>query len=461
MNSWKLGAIVVFTVAGLAAAYVTHIPLVVGFSGGLLVLSLTVMRDLGIGTRRLFSMMAEGVAHTKEVVWILLLVGLLIPSWTASGTIAFLVDAGLRLLYPEFLLTFGFLFAAGFALTLGTSTGTLSAVGIPLMGVAAHIGVPLPMMAGALLSGAFVGDRTSPFSSAHRLVASSAGVPAASLFRILLPTSCAAFVLSSLLYGILDWVGDWGTGAIALSGGRSGFVLHPLLAIPPVLLLLANVFRLQTKYAFIAAIVSALALGFALQAGDWRDWIVWLWEGYTASASSEGAAGIGGKGVVDMIDLVALIALAGAYNGILEKTNLIMPIARRLLGGESATLASMTARAGLFGFGLGVVSCTQTLPIMMTSRNLAGVWTERYSNEHLARVTADTSLLFAALVPWNMLAILCGTIVGVPAEQYALYAFFVWLPPLLTYGWSVWLGRRSGAAAAGVQTGARNRAAGT
>jgi Na+:H+ antiporter, NhaC family len=384
----------------------------------------------------LWHMMKEGVGHTKEVMWILLLVGLLIPSWTASGTIAYLVDAGLRLLYPEFLLTFGFLFSAAIALTLGTSTGTLSAVGIPLMGVAAHIGVPLPMMAGALVSGAFIGDRTSPISSAHRLVASSVGVPSRSLFRILLPTSAGAFLIATAVYALLDWFGEWGGDGVSLSGGQNGFIPSPLLWIPPALLLLSMVFRLSTKVAFLLAIVSAIVIGVFLQGGSVGEWLIWLWQGYHSVAADGGAAIVSSKGLVNMIDLVALIALAGAFNGILEKTNLITPLVRRLLGGPESTLTNMSVRAGAFGLGLGLVSCTQTLPIMMTGRNLAGVWTERYSNEHLARVTADTSLLFAALVPWNMLAILCSTIVGVAVEQYALYALFVWVPPLLTFALS-------------------------
>jgi Na+:H+ antiporter, NhaC family len=432
MKTWKLGVIVFITIAGLAIAYTTEIPLVVGFSGGLVALALWVMRDLGVRMRELWTMMKEGVGHTKEVMWILLLVGLLIPSWTASGTIAYLVDAGLRLLYPEFLLTFGFLFSAAIALTLGTSTGTLSAVGIPLMGVAAHIGVPLPMMAGALVSGAFVGDRTSPISSAHRLVASSAAVPSRSLFRILLPTSAGAFLIATAIYAVLDWFGEWGGDSAPLTVGQNGFALSPLLWIPPALLLLSMVFRLPSKVAFLQAIVSAMVIGFFLQGGTVYEWLTWLWQGYHTVAA-DGAEAVSSKGLVNMIDLVALIALAGAFNGILEKTKLITPLVRRLLGGPESTLTNMSVRAGAFGLGLGLVSCTQTLPIMMTGRNLAGVWTERYSNEHLARVTADTSLLFAALVPWNMLAILCSTIVGVPVEQYALYALFVWVPPLLTF----------------------------
>jgi NhaC family Na+:H+ antiporter len=311
------------------------------------------------------------------------------------------------------------------------------------MGIAAHLGVPSPVMAGALVSGAFVGDRTSPFSSAHQLVASSAGVPERSLFRLLQPTTYAAYGIALLFFTAIDRAGDWGDGV-----GATGFLERDVawaeswpLAVPPALLLVCIAFRLRTRHAFVAGIVAAIAVGAALHGGTAAQWLIWLWGGYVPILE-EGAsiAASHGKGLVDMVELVVLIAMAGAYNGIMENAGLVRPIAARLLGDRSS-LVGATARTGLFGLGLGLVSCTQTLPIMMTARSLAAVWTERFPREQLARVTADTSLLLAALVPWNMIAALCGTILGVPVERYAVYAAFLWLPPFLTLAWSAWQGR--------------------
>ncbi|WP_238392588.1 Na+/H+ antiporter NhaC family protein [Paenibacillus antri] len=445
MSALRLTGVVALTIVGLGAAYAAELPLAVGFSVGLGALIWSVLRcGVVSGHKALLRMMGEGVGHTKEVVWILLLVGLLIPTWTAGGVIDYMVGAGLRLLDPAWIVTFGFVFASIVAMTLGTSTGTLSSVGIPLMGVAAHLGVPLPLMAGALVSGAFVGDRTSPFSSAHQLVASSAGVPERSLFRLLQPTTYAAFGIALAVFATFDGVGAWGAGEEDLGvvyGSAAGGSW--LLALPPALLLLAIMFRLRTRYAFVVGIVAGIAVGASLQGGTALQWIGWLWGGY---ASAEGSADPGsavshGKGLAGMVELVVLIALAGAYNGIMEGAGIVRPIAARLLG-KRPSLVGATARTGLFGLGLGLVSCTQTLPIMMTARSLAAAWTERFPREHLARVTADTSLLLAALVPWNMIAVLCGTIVGVPVERYAPYALFLWLPPLLTLAWSAWRGRR-------------------
>lgn len=146
--------------------------------------------------------MWEGIKHTKEVMWILALVGVVIPVWTASGTIPYMIDLGLRIVDPSFFLTFSFVLSVCISMLLGTSTGTLSSVGIPLIGLAVLLQIPLPMVAGALVSGAFVGDRTSPFSSANRLVASSTGVSVKDLFKALLPTTIGAGVSPSLFLNL-------------------------------------------------------------------------------------------------------------------------------------------------------------------------------------------------------------------------------------------------------------------
>lgn len=151
------------------------------------------------------------------------------------------------------------------------------------------------------------------------------------------------------------------------------------------------------------------------------------------------------KGVLNMVDLVLLIAMAGAFNGILESTRTLEPYMASLLGAKPS-LPGATARIGLFGFILALVSCTQTLPIMMSGRSVLPLWTARFPPEQLSRIVADTALVFAALIPWNMLAVLCATILNMPVHQYALFAVFLWILPLCTWLVSFLRGRKQSAA---------------
>lgn len=428
----ELLVVVGSVIAGLAAAYALGVPLACGFSLGLAALWIGCLRK-GIPAAVLISSGWNGAKHTKEVLWILLLVGMVIPAWMAGGTIPYLIDLGLRLVDPVIFTTGSFLLCAVISMILGTSTGTMSSAGIPLMGMAAVLQVPLPLAAGAVISGAFVGDRTSPFSSAHQLVATSTGLPVRRLGQALAPTTAGAMALAVGFYLWQDWRGHWSGASRAgwTTGYDEGFAFHPVLALPPLLLALTNLFRLRTKYAFLISIAAAVLLGATVQQVEWTAWPRYLWSGYV----SEAIPSIHSKGIAGMLELMLLIGLAGAFNGILEEQGLIRPYAERIVGGASQ-LPAATLRTGLFGLGLDLISCTQTLPIMMSGRMLAPSWTRRLPVADLARTVADTSLIFAALVPWNMLAVLCGTILGIPVGQYIPYAAFLWSLPILTLVWS-------------------------
>ncbi|MDU0201563.1 Na+/H+ antiporter NhaC family protein [Paenibacillus sp. MAH-36] len=433
LTNRQLGVTILITILGLAAAYVLHIALAIGFSFGLITLVVIVWRG-GAGFSGILRSMWEGVKHTKEVMWILALVGVVIPTWTASGTIPYMIDLGLRIVDPSFFLTFSFALSVCISMLLGTSTGTLSSVGIPLIGLAALLQIPLPMVAGALISGAFVGDRTSPFSSANRLVASSTGVSVKDLFKALLPTTIGAGGITLAFFLFCDMRGKWhqGENDVLSQQFGSGFNYSIWLLLPVLLLLLSILFRFKTRNGFLLSIASAIGIGLIFQGVAWEEWLHAMWFGYHSITFES----LQTKGLSSMVELIVLIGLAGAFNGILEENRVLQAYMQKLLGGSSTSLFIATIRTALFGLGLGLVSCTQTLPIMMTGRSLLPFWEERFPRSQLARVVADSSLILAAMIPWNMLAIVCGTIVGVPVEHYVSYAPFLWALPLCTLIWS-------------------------
>jgi NhaC family Na+:H+ antiporter len=433
LTNRQLGVTILITILGLAASYVLHIALVIGFSIGLITLVVIVWRG-GAAFRGILGSMWKGVKHTKEVMWILALVGVVIPTWTASGTIPYMIDLGLQIVDPSFFLTFSFVLSVCISMLLGTSTGTLSSVGIPLIGLALLLQIPLPMVAGALVSGAFVGDRTSPFSSANRLVASSTGVSVKDLFKALLPTTIGAGCITFAFFLFSDMSGEWHQGEKDLLREQfgTGFNYSIWLLLPVLLLLLSILLRFKTRNGFLISIASAIGIGVIFQRVTWYEWLHAMWFGYHSSMFDS----LQTKGLFDMVELIVLIGLAGAFNGILEENRVLEAYMQKLLGGSSTSLFAATFRTSLFGLGLGMVSCTQTLPIMMSGRSLLPFWEERFPRSQLARVVADSSLILAAMIPWNMLAIVCGTIVGVPVEQYFGYAPFLWALPLCTLIWS-------------------------
>lgn len=428
MTRFQILLLLASTLGGLAAAYAFHFPLVIGFMAGLVMLTILCIR-LGFSLRELMRPMLNGAAETKEVVWILLSVGVLIPVWTASGTIPYLIDMGIAIIPPSMFLTGCFLLSALIALLLGTSTGTLSFAGIPLIGVSAMLGVPLGYTAGALVSGAFVGERSSPFSSARRLVGASTGVELNPFGREMLPTALVGWLGTSAAYSFMDWQGGWELPVDHPIGSMFAGSFHygPWLLIPPAVLLAAILFRFKTRNAFILSITAAVVIGWITQSTDTRLWLHYITYGYDDISLPS----LRGKGVVQMIELVTLIMAAGAYNGILQYTRLAEGLWRRIVGAGHSMRAS-TIRIALFGLGLCLVSCMQTLPIMMSARNLLPSWREKFPVSHLTRIVSDTTMLYPPIVPWNLLALLCSAILGVEVIDFVPYAYFLWLVPLVT-----------------------------
>lgn len=442
MSRTQWTALLVCTLGGLATASALDVPLVLGFVVGFAALLLLIRRH-GFTWRDVARPLFQGMIETREVIWILVCVGILIPAWTACGTIPYMIDLGIGLVPPAWFLTGSFLLSTAIALLLGTSTGTLSFVGIPLIGVSATLGVPLGAAAGALVSGAFVGERSSPFSSARKLVGVSTATSLRPLSPELLPTALIGVVAAAIAYILMDGQGGWSLPADHPTGAMyaGAFAYSPWLLLPPAALLAANLLRWKTRNAFLLSIAVAIAVGMATQAFDPQVWLHYIAYGYDDISQPS----LYGKGLVHMIELVSLIAVAGAFNGTLQHTKLADGLWESIVG-KSRALAVGTVRVGLFGLVLCLVCCTQTLPIMMSGRNLLPSWRKTFTPEQLNRVVSDTTLLFAPLVPWNLLALLCATILGVDVLAFLPYAVFLWTVPIATVAVSTvydWKKKRS------------------
>lgn len=421
-TTWQMIRLIVMTLSGILTAIAFGVELVFGFIPGLGYL-IHLTRKNGASLKGLAHASTRGALQAKEVMVILLLVGMLLPSWYMSGTIPKLVEVALDTLSINHFLVTSFLASLALSMVLGTSVGSLSALGIPIITTAESVGIPLGMAAGALVSGAIVGDRTSPLSSAHQLLSYTIEVPVARQFRAMLPTTGVAVLVSGVLFMILDTVKGLSPStevpfqSIAVSS--SMFVL-----MPPVLLIAIVLFRVKIRWAFIASITFAaiIALYNGVPLSEWMGKVF------------SGIDGLGG-GIASMMWLVAFIAAAGAFNGILEEYQIVQPIIGKWFS-QQATHTRKTGKTIGAAAGVAVIGCNQTLPIIMTGRSLLPYWQKNGGDLYFARIMGDSAMVIPGLIPWNMLAIMCSTILGVPVLQYVAFAFFPILLPFITLGMS-------------------------
>jgi Na+:H+ antiporter, NhaC family len=425
MNRFSLKQLILLlavTLTGVVLSVIFQQPLVIGFLPGYLILVILSLQNKQ-SIKQVLHISLKGVYKTRIVILILFLVSFLLPSWYLSGTIDQMVKIALYLINPNYFFILSFVAALVFSMLLGTTVGTLSAIGIPILGTAAVLNLPTEVVAGALVSGAFVGDRTSPFSSAHQLLAHTIEIPVKKQWDAMFVTTLIAVGVSCLFYGSLDFLSDI---TVRHTEALQWNNLSVLKFIPPIILLLLVLFRVTIIYAFLSSIVIAAFI--SMMKGIGLEEI--------ALAFWNGIEGLGG-GFLHMYELLLFLALAGAYNGLLEELNVIQPYLDKWLQ-SSSTLLGDTLKTLAATLVISFIAANQTLPIILTGRSFLPHWSSKYGKEELARVMGDTTMLFPGMVPWSVLAIMCSTIVGIPILEYLPYAIFLWLLPFLTIMISVY-----------------------
>jgi Na+:H+ antiporter, NhaC family len=407
------------TLIGVLIAILFNLPLAIGFLPGYLLL-VFMARSKGITYKDILHISLNGIKKTSGVIWILFLVGFLLPSWYMAGTIEQMVAIALHIITPEQFFMLSFIVSMIFSMVLGTCVGTLSSIGIPIISTALALHLPLEIVAGALISGAFVGDRTSPFSSANQLLSNTLEIPLKAQFAALLPTTFAAIFVSCAFYSYLDLTITHRSIPV-----EQVLTITYIKFIPPMILILVVLLRYKVIYGFFLSIISACLLALSDHV-PLIELTKSLWSGIN---------GLGG-GFMNMYLLLIFLALAGAYNGLLEELRVLQSLLYQWLETSASRLLD-TLKVIFISFCITLIAANQTLPIILTGRSFRGYWSNKYNPQELARVMADSTMLFAGFVPWSVLTIMCSTITGVSVFDFFGYSIFLWILPLLTIVTSV------------------------
>lgn len=378
----------------------------------------------------------SGMKSTFVALSILVLVGGLIGVWKASGTVPTLVYYGLGLANPRYLVPVTFLLAVAVSMMLGTSIGTLSTLGVAIMGVAQGVGAPLPLVAGALVSGALFGDRSSPLSSSLALNVSMTGTDMRQMMSKMLPTGLTAALLSLVGYiavGLLAPVSGAGAGSTLRDALATHFAVSPWMMLPPVLVLALAFFRVPVRWALGAGMVAGAAVAWLVGGVGLVDSVKAFLLGADAHVGDAALDHMfSGGGLISMLDLVILILVAGGFNGIMEKTGMMAQVLSRLVSSVRRPLAVVGTTMGI-SLVVAMIASNQALAIIVPGRMLQPAYRRAgLSNTLLSRTLLDSGTVLAGIIPWNILGILAGAALGVPVHSFAVYVFLVWLLPLIS-----------------------------
>lgn len=365
-------------------------------------------------------------------VMILLMVGFIGGSWTASGTTPMLIYYGLELISPSVYLIVAFLLCAVLGMATGSAWAIISSVGLALMGVAQGLGVPVAPAAAAIAGGAYVGDMWSPFSDVPNLAAACTRGTSFDVFKAMFPTEIPAIIVAVVLYGVLGIKyasGSFDNSAVVeIQTALTDVYSWNILLLLPLVVVIGGV---ALKFPIIPTlVVSSLiavveAVVFQGMAGPAAFNV--LYNGVTANTGNAAIDDLlSGGGLTSMMSLILTIFCAFTFAGIIERVGLLKVV----LGGlaEKSKSRGMTI---LLSMVSGIASVYLTASVYVAEILNCRVWNEVYKKQGMstlmnARVQNGGMSNWGMIVPWSGGVAVMANCFGLTWSQYAPYLFVTW-----------------------------------
>ena len=391
----------------------------------------------------------EKIAAVLPALLILLAIGMLIATWVLSGTIPWLVYWGVRLVRPELLIVTAFIATAVMSLATGTSWGSAGTIGVALMGMAAALGAPLAATAGAVVSGAYFGDKLSPLSDSTNICAIGADAPLYAHIRHMLYTAVPSFMIALIVYAAAarlapvsgDGLPD--TARVLLADLDTVFNLHWIVLLPPAVVIWSIMRSTPAALAITLSSLVAAAIGIFVQGFGVQDAVSAAVAGFRVEmvgATGADAAALGPAfatlvqrgGLYSMATTLIVVISAFLLAGAMDAAGALHLLIRRMLdavrsvfGLIAATMAAGATMIGLTSHG-GV-----------TALVIGGLFQQAYRERgldtvNLSRSLEDSVTITEPLMPWTVSAVFMATTLGVPTIHYAPWAVFCYGGPFFS-----------------------------
>ena len=400
-----------------------------------------------------------GVAVT---ILILLAVGMLSGSWMVSGIVPTLIYYGVQLLSPQFFLVCACIICALVSLLSGSSWTTIATIGVALLGISHALGISEAVAAGAIISGAYFGDKMSPLSDTTILASSSTGVDLFTHIRYMMFTTMPTFAITLILFAIIG-LGEAGDSVVHVhqytEGLSATFNISLWTLLVPVLTAVLIVRRVPSLIVLFLSALMAGITALILQphiltqiAGDASlCTAAALTKGlaityYGATAVETGSAElnelVSTGGMTGMLNTIWLIVCAMCFGAVMVASGMIESITRVVISWVRSRvgLVASTASTGLF---LNITTGDQFISIVLTANMFQNVYEKQgYEPRLLSRTCEDSATVTSVLVPWNTCGMTQSTVLGVATIAYLPYCFFNILSPLMTIfiaviGWKI------------------------
>ena len=404
--------------------------------------------------RTLEDAITDNIRSVGTSIVILLLIGAVSGSWMVSGVVPTMIYYGMKVITPGIFLFASCAISALIAVMTGSSWTTIATIGVALIGIGTAQGYEPGWIAGAIISGAYFGDKVSPLSDTTVLASSSAGTPLFTHIRFMMITTVPSFVIALVIFliaSLMHNTSDASHMADFSNGLAAKFTLSPWLLLVPVLtglLIFKKVPAIITLFAaaviagifalfFQPHIISEVAGCASADGLSFLEGFKGLFQSYYGATSIDTGNAelnelISTRGMTGMLNTVFLIIAASTFGGVLVGSGMLQSLTDALVRfvHRRVTMVASTVGTGIFA---NMITGDQYLSILLTSSLYRKLYQDRgYDSRLLSRSVEDSSTVTSVLIPWNSCGMTQATVLKVATLEYLPYCFFNLLSPLMS-----------------------------
>ncbi|MBE0637626.1 MAG: Na+/H+ antiporter NhaC [Bacteroidales bacterium] len=421
-----------------------------------LVLSATVAAIVafisGTSWEELHGGIVKSIGSAMSAILILLLIGSLAGTWLLSGIVPAMIYYGLQILNPTIFLLAACIVSSIVSLATGSSWSTVATLGVALLGIGRALGLPDGVIGGAILSGAYFGDKMSPLSDTTNLAPAMAGTDLFTHIRYMVLTTAPTFTITLIIYLVIGFSRTQSTEINdiqpILSAINGTFNVTPLLFIVPVMVISLIVMKIPALPALLSGTLAGALFALIFQPqiieqvsgieGKFHvaAYVAIMKSMYTSISVTTDHEMVNSLlstgGMRGMLNTVWLIICAMVFGGIMEAGGLLQRITQTVIRWANSQGSLIASTAGTCIF-FNITASDQYLSIVVPGRMFASTYRERgLAPQNLSRTLEDSGTVTSVLVPWNTCGATQSVVLGIPTLTYLPYCFFNLISPLMT-----------------------------
>ncbi|MCX7951410.1 MAG: sodium:proton antiporter [Clostridiales bacterium] len=389
----------------------------------------------GFSYKALCFMIIRGLNECKILYALILLIGATVSIWLASGIVPSMIYYGFEYMSGTNFLFAAFLLISFSAIFMGTAIGTISTIGVAVLGIGLGFGIPSNVLLGAIVSGAFIADKISPISGLLNLTLSTTNTKYKDALKSMGVTIIPTVIITSIIYYLIGTRFEAHINLSSIKALQTSiehlFFISPYLLIVPATMVLMSLLGVKIIYSILICLLIGIAISLLVQHLTINQVINFIIFGYKNNTGSNLDRILTSGGVSSMIEVLIIVMGAISLSSILEGTGTIYFFTDKFFN-NIKNKKELVLKTGITSSILTIITCDQTMGIVLPARILSPKYHKlNVKREVLARTISDTGTIIAPLMPWNVNSLLISIVAG-SSKGYIPFAVLCYVAPLVT-----------------------------